>query len=163
MIKIMLFVCIAALSLFVSTSVQAEVPAKTAAAQQALLASPNPTLAKNKRLAYNFMREVFYGCHPELADKFLSKSYVQHNPNVPSGRAGFVRFLSHYCKSKPIAPLIKQPIISIVAEGNMVVIAYARKLPDPKDSSKIYMRTWFDMFRIANGKIVEHWDPALKR
>src|SRR5690625_881967 len=82
MIKIMLFVCIAVLSLFVSTSVQAEVPAKTAAAQQALLANPNPTLAKNKRLAYNFMREVFYGCHPELADKFLSKSYVQHNPNV---------------------------------------------------------------------------------
>jgi predicted SnoaL-like aldol condensation-catalyzing enzyme len=25
-----------------------------------------------------------------------------------------------------------------------------------------YTSTWFDMFRIENGKIAEHWDPATK-
>ena len=27
---------------------------------------------------------------------------------------------------------------------------------------KPYTTTWFDMFRVANGKIVEHWDTATK-
>jgi len=35
--------------------------------------------------------------------------------------------------------------------------------PDPKGPAKKYTTTWFDMFRIENGKIAEHWDPALKQ
>lgn len=161
MTRAMSLVCI--FLLLASVSALAQVPAKTAASQQALLVGSNPTLAKNKRLVYDFMREVFYGCHPELAHKFLAKSYVQHNPNVPTSRAGFVQFLSHYCKPEPISQTIKEPLISIIAEGDMVVLAYARKLADPKNPSKTYTRTWFDMFRVVNGKIVEHWDPALKQ
>ena len=37
-------------------------------------------------------------------------------------------------------------------------LAFAREHPDPKDPSARYTTTWFDMFRIKDGKIVEHWD-----
>jgi hypothetical protein len=37
-----------------------------------------------------------------------------------------------------------------------------REYDDPGIPGETYTTTWFDMFRIADGKIVEHWDPAQK-
>jgi predicted SnoaL-like aldol condensation-catalyzing enzyme len=34
--------------------------------------------------------------------------------------------------------------------------------PDPTDSAKTYDSFWFDLFRVKDGKIVEHWDNAQK-
>ena len=62
----------------------------------------------------------------------------------------------------PIAPAVKAPLVSIVAEGDMVVLSFVRELADPKDPAKKYTTTWFDMFRIENGKVAEHWDGAQK-
>ncbi|MNL88139.1 hypothetical protein D3C87_2176740 [compost metagenome] len=50
-----------------------------------------------------------------------------------------------------------------MADGDFVVLAFAREVPDPKDATKKYTTTWFDMFRIENGKIAEHWDPDTKQ
>ena len=57
---------------------------------------------------------------------------------------------------------IKTAVVTIIAEGDMVMISFARENPDPIDKSKKYSTTWFDMFRIENGKIAEHWDCAEK-
>ena len=65
-------------------------------------------------------------------------------------------------KPQPIVDTIKAPVVSIVAENDMVVISFARELPDPKDHTKKYTTTWFDMFRIENGKLAEHWDGATR-
>jgi predicted SnoaL-like aldol condensation-catalyzing enzyme len=46
--------------------------------------------------------------------------------------------------------------------SNLVVVSLVSELPDPADSSKKYTTTWFDMFRIENGKIAEHWDSAVR-
>jgi predicted SnoaL-like aldol condensation-catalyzing enzyme len=128
-----------------------------------LLASSNPQLAANKRLVYDFWREVIEARHLELADKYMTETYIQHNPNVPTGRAGFIGYFSKYGKPKPIWDKVSSPIIAIVAEGDLVTLVFAKELPDPKDQSKRYTTTWFDMFRIENGKIAEHWDAATKQ
>ena len=99
----------------------------------------------------------------ELAEKYMADSYIQHNPNVPTGRAAFVEFFQKVTKPKPIEPKVKAPLVAIVAEGDLVVLSFVSQAPDPKDAGTKYTTTWFDMFRIENGKIAEHWDPATKR
>jgi predicted SnoaL-like aldol condensation-catalyzing enzyme len=146
-----------------SSQASAQVAVTAQPDQEPLLASGDPRLAANKRLVYDFWREVFEGGHMELADKYLAESYIQHNPNVPTGRAAFVEFFARFRKPAPIEARIKAPVVAIVAEGDLVVIAFARENADPKDPAKKYSTTWFDMFRLENGKIAEHWDPAQRQ
>ncbi len=141
---------------------QAQVPVTASADHDRLLASADPKVAANKRLVYDFWREILEANQLDRAEKYLTESYIQHNPNVPTGRAGFVSFFQQFAKAKPVAPKIAGPLVAIVAEGDLVVLSFASEKKDPKDPAKNYTTTWFDMFRIENGKIAEHWDPALK-
>ena len=130
---------------------------------QALLASPNPKLAANKKLVYDFWREVFEAGHMELAPKYMTESYIQHNPNLTTGRDAFVKFFSAFKKPQTIADKITMPLVNIVAEGDIVILSFVSEQKDPQDPTKTYTTTWFDMFRIEDGKVAEHWDPMLKR
>ena len=141
----------------------AEVPVKAALNHKHLLASSDPRLAANKKLVYDFFREIIEAGRQDLADKYLAESYIQHNPNVPTGRAGFVKFFSKLRAPAPIEERVKDPLVAVVAEGDLVVFTFVDERVDPKDSALKYTTTWFDMFRIKDGKIVEHWDPARKR
>lgn len=155
--------CVAIAVLALAGATQAQVPVIPTADQESQLASPDPKLAANKRLVYDFWREVFEGGHMEFAEKYMAESYIQHNPNVATGRAPFIEFFSKFRKPKAIEPRILQPLVSITAERDLVTLSFAREYVDPKDPSRKYTTTWFDMFRIENGKIAEHWDPALKQ
>jgi predicted SnoaL-like aldol condensation-catalyzing enzyme len=92
----------------------------------------------------------------------MAESYIQHNPTVATGRAAFVTFFSRIAKPVSIARTVKAPLVSIVAESDLVVLSFVRELADPKDAAKKYTTTWFDMYRIEHGKIAEHWDGAQK-
>jgi predicted SnoaL-like aldol condensation-catalyzing enzyme len=149
--------------LWFAVSAHAQVQPSPNPDQEAMLASADPRLAANKRLVYDFWREVFEARHMELASQYMLDSYIQHNPNVPSGLAAFVEFFSRDVKPKPIEARIVRPLVAIVAEGDLVTLVFAREYDDPKESGKKYTTTWFDMFRIEQGKIAEHWDPALRQ
>src|SRR6266567_607956 len=128
-----------------------------------LLASPDARLAANKRLVYDFWREVFEGGHMEFAERYMAEGYIQHNPNVPTRRTAFIDFFSKNVSPRAIQPRVKAPLVAILADGDLVVLAFAREASDPNDPAKQYTTTWFDMFRLEGGKIAEHWDPATKR
>lgn len=138
----------------------AQIPVTAATNQQHLLSSADPKTAANKRLVYDFWREIIEAGHLELAGKYLSESYIQHNPVVPNGRAGFVSYFSQMMSPHEIDTHIKAPVVSIVADDDMVVISFVAEVLDHKGT---YTSTWFDMFRVENGKIAEHWDPMLKQ
>jgi predicted SnoaL-like aldol condensation-catalyzing enzyme len=133
-----------------------------AQSQKAMLYSKDPVLAKNKKIVYDFWRLVLEGGHLDLAPQYMTETYIQHNPNVPTGRQGFLDFFGKFAKARPIVDTVQEPLISIVAEGNLVVLSFRDVRPDPKDHTKTYTTTSFDMLRIENGKIAEHWDSALK-
>jgi predicted SnoaL-like aldol condensation-catalyzing enzyme len=147
-------------TLLAGGAARAQLPVVPTANQEALLASADPKLAANKKLVFDFWREVFEAGHMDLADKYMAESYIQHNPNVPTGRAAFVAFFTQYVKPKAIQPRIVAPLVTIVAEGDTVILSFVRETANSKDGTKKFTTTWFDMFRIENGKIAEHWDCA---
>jgi predicted SnoaL-like aldol condensation-catalyzing enzyme len=128
------------------------------------LPHPDPKLNANKQVVYAIFRDLLEANHWELADKYLTERYIQHNPNAASGRAGVIAFFTEVMKVKPtpIQQKLRSKIVSVTAEGDMVSVAWPREYKDPKDPSKTYSTTWFDMWRIKDGKADEHWDSAMK-
>ena len=96
----------------------------------------------------------------ELAPKYLSKDYIQHNPNIPTGLKGFTDALGQFLKPVEVHPTIQRPLIAIVAEGDLVVMAFVDSGVNNPAAKKPYTTTAFDMFRVKGGHIVEHWDNA---
>ena len=143
-------------ALFAAGVARAQVPVVPAASQEALLASADPKLAANKKLVWDFWREVLEAGHMDQAERLMAEGYIQHNPNVPTGRAAFVDFFKRFAKPKEIQPRIAAPLVSIVAERDLVILSFVQPTKDPKDASKTSTTTWFDMFRIENGRIAEH-------
>lgn len=160
--KLIVLSSLLCLALSMSSNAHGQLPVSENAQHELMLASSDQKLAANKRLVYDFWREVFEAGHLELAEKYLADNYIQHNPNVPTGRVGFIEFFKRFSKPTVIAPRVKAPLVSIVAEGNLVVLSFVSEEVDTKDPLKKYTTTWFDMFRIEGGKIAEHWDPAKK-
>ena len=130
--------------------------------QAALLKSSDPKLAANKKLVYDMYRTIVNGGHYELAEKFFTKEYIQHNPNVKSGRDELVAYIRQTRPQRPLQPTISFPLISIIAEGDMVLVATVTNEDDPDKPGQKYDTTHFDMYRIQNGLIAEHWDHVPK-
>jgi len=140
----------------VAAPVSAQLPVTLHADQQALLKSSDPQLAANKKLVFDFWREVFQARNMDLAPKYMAENYMQHNPTVATGRQPFMDFFGRL-ERQPVKPTIDN-LVTITAERDLVVLAFRRELPDPKNPGQRYTTTWFDMLRIENGKIAEHWD-----
>jgi predicted SnoaL-like aldol condensation-catalyzing enzyme len=142
----------------------AQEPVTGAADAEALFTSPDPKLHLNKQAAYHIVRDLLEAGHWELADKWLTERYIQHNPNAASGRAAVVKFFTNVLKvqPKPIPARLTQKVVAVVAEGDYVVVITPRVVKDPNDPTKTYTTGWFDMWRFVDGKADEHWDGALK-
>ena len=140
----------------------AQVPPTAAPDQAALLQSKDPKLAANKKLVFDMWRAIIQGAHTELAPKYFTESYIQHNPNVATGRDALVAYMKSTRPVREIQPTIAFPVISIMAEGDLVMIATVSISDDPEKPGEKYTGTHFDMFRIENGKIAEHWDSVPK-
>ena len=93
-----------------------------------------------------------YGLEKD-ADKcagFLGETYTQHNPHVQDGPEHFLRFVRF---RKEHFPEGKNRIKLTVAQGNLVGF-HVHSVLTPGEPG----RNLVDIFRVENGKIVEHWD-----
>jgi predicted SnoaL-like aldol condensation-catalyzing enzyme len=149
-----------AAAFLLSSVAHAQVPPTAAPDQAALLKSDDPKLAANKKLVFDMWRAVIQGGHVEMAPQYFTEGYIQHNPNVATGRDAMVKYMKESRPVKPIEPRIAFPVIAIMAEGDLVMIATVTHDQTPKGEK--YTGTHFDMFRIENGKIAEHWDSVPK-
>lgn len=133
----------------------AQLPVETAKDQPALLDSPDASLAANKRLVFELWRVVYQARQVDRAPEYLAEDYVDHDPNAPASRAELIALLG---ESPPatVKPTIDD-LVSIVAERDLVVLALRRELPDLENEGQTYTTTRFEMFRVADGKVVEHW------
>lgn len=133
---------------------------KVAADHEALLASDDPQLAANKRLVYDMYRIVLQAGLAGRAGEFIREDYIQHNPLAAQGLAGVQAYIRATRPEREIKPTLDLPMITILAERDLVTIAFVR--PEKDQAGTPYHSTWFDLFRIEDGKIAEHWDPMLK-
>lgn len=138
------------------------VVAVPAAKQADLLKSSDPKLQANKKLAYDFFRVLLRGRQLDQVDKFMTDDYMQHNPNAETGKKGFVAYFSALPGGPQPVPATLDGLVAIQAEGDYVTLSFVREYDDPTAPGKKYTTTWFDMLRIVNGKVVEHWDNATK-
>lgn len=136
-----------------------------AADKETLFTSSDPQLHANKQVVYHIVRDLLEANHWDLADQFLTERYLQHNPNVPSGRDTVVAFFTEVLKlaPSPIPDKIATPVVFVTAEGDLVTVATVRTEQDPNDPTKTYTTTWYDTWRIVDGKADEHWDSAVKQ
>jgi predicted SnoaL-like aldol condensation-catalyzing enzyme len=132
------------------------VPPVESSDQQATLASAAPQLAANKQLVHEMWRTLLDAQQVEEAPSYLAEGYVQHNPQANTGLLGFLTFFRQFAQPQPVQPGI-QGFIHLLAEGDLVVLATVRTYAD---AAAPYTTTWFDMFRVGDGLLVEHWDTA---
>jgi len=118
---------------------------------------------KNLDMVLTWWREVVSGGHMELTAKYQAEDYIQHNPNLPTGRAAFINFFQNVVKVQPKNPipatLVPGPVVA-GAKGDFVFLVFETESKDPRDPSKTYHSNSFEVLRIENGKVQEHWDSA---
>jgi len=124
-----------------------------------LFTSPDPKLNANKQVVLHIMRDLLEAGHWSDAPKYLSARYIQHNPNIPSGLDSVMKFFGSRPQGQIPAPNAwRTKVVSVTAEGDLVAVAVVRELADPRKPGGTYTTTWFDMWRIQDGKADEHWD-----
>jgi len=157
-------ILLAATLLAGSAALHAQTPVTPAKDIEALFTSPDPKLHANKQVAYKIMKELLEANNWDRAPQYLTKRYIQHNPNAADGLDAVVYYFTQVLKVKPtpIPAKLSTRVVSVVAEGDLVVVSIVRDQKDPKDPSKTYTTTWFDQWRFVDGKADEHWDGAVK-
>jgi predicted SnoaL-like aldol condensation-catalyzing enzyme len=108
-------------------------------------------LDASKRVVRSFYEESFNDGDPDGAvERYVGDRYVQHNPQAADGPEAFIGFMKWI---RGEYPEIHIDIKRMIAEGDLVV-THSNLQNSPEDRGSAVV----DIFRVENGKIVEHWD-----
>ena len=101
---------------------------------------------QNKDVVASFVDDVLVNRRVEkIVDYVSSERYIQHNPLVPDGIVAFQQFMSGAG-----ADMVYRNVFKIIGQGNFVMVY-----------SQVFLGqelAVFDLFRVADGAIVEHWE-----
>jgi predicted SnoaL-like aldol condensation-catalyzing enzyme len=158
--KLRLMLSVALLAATVAAPAIAQEPVKGVADPDALFKDKNKKMNDLKQVAYHIEKDLLQCNHWDEADKWLTPEYIQHNPLVASGRDNVVKFFSTRPKTATCDKL-NAPVVAVLADGDVVTVVTAANRKDSKGNA--YTTTWFDMWRIKDGKADEHWDPQMKQ
>lgn len=106
--------------------------------------------AANKATVEAFIADVLEGGAPEkITDYVSTETYLQHNPDVADGLNGLGAALAAMAEAGMSMRYDETHIV--VAEGNFVLAASEGALGETPTA-------YYDLFRLEDGLIVEHWD-----
>lgn len=104
----------------------------------------------NKKLVCGFVHDVLMGEHPEnLTGYFDGNNYIQHNPQIADGLDGLGAALQAMAEAG----------MAMVYDTNHIVLGKGNFVLAVSEGSFAGAHTsFYDLFRVENGKIAEHWD-----
>ncbi|PSJ52711.1 nuclear transport factor 2 family protein [Pseudaminobacter soli (ex Li et al. 2025)] len=107
-------------------------------------------LDAHKTLVADFYAKVWNAKNLGALADFVADDYIQHNPHVGNGRAALGAFLGPMFKAVPEGHFT---IARLIADDDLVV-AHTLFQANADDRGTAVV----DVYRIANGRLVEHWD-----
>ncbi|MDM0106273.1 nuclear transport factor 2 family protein [Variovorax sp. J22R24] len=115
-------------------------------------AAPTPQQEANRQAVLAFYEKGLNQKDAEAALKYVGTRYVQHNPNAADGPEGFRKFIAFLQEKFPKSQsTVKRSFV----DGDYVILhVHAVREPGTRGTAII------DIFKLENGKIVEHWDVA---
>lgn len=88
----------------------------------------------------------------DAASKYLGSRYTQHNPTAADGPEGLKAFIQFLRENYPNA---HSEIKRVFAKDDYVIL-HVHSIREPNTRG----RAIFDLFKLENGKIIEHWDAV---
>lgn len=111
-------------------------------------------LEQNKENAIAFYRMAYEGNPAEAVAQYIGSEYIQHNPDVADGTAGFIAYFERMQAEYPQKSI---EFVRCIAEGDLVALHTHQTWPGNEEYITM------DFFRFdADGKICEHWDAIQK-
>ncbi|WP_308430584.1 nuclear transport factor 2 family protein [Streptomyces aurantiogriseus] len=103
----------------------------------------------NRKLVTEFAEKVLKGAdYSVLTDYISTETYHQHNPEAADGLDGFGAAAAQWAEQGK--NLVYRTVHKVVAEGDFVLLQSEGEFGGPV--------AYWDLFRVADGRIVEHWD-----
>jgi predicted SnoaL-like aldol condensation-catalyzing enzyme len=107
-------------------------------------------LEANKRLVLDFYDAIIGRKDFEAGRQYMGATYRQHAPYARDGHEGLRAFVEWF---RTNFPLHRYEIRRVIAEGDFVMLhVHGMGGPNPHGEAVV------DIFRVDNGKVVEHWD-----
>ena len=104
----------------------------------------------NRELVKNFLVDVMQGKHPEKTPEYFEgDTYIQHNTGIADGLSGLGAALE--ALGKQGNAMIYDTVHQVLAQGNYVLAVSEGTFGGAATS-------YYDLWRVENGKIAEHWD-----
>jgi predicted SnoaL-like aldol condensation-catalyzing enzyme len=103
----------------------------------------------NKALAVSIIQDVLMGQNPDNIVNYIAEDYIQHNPGIDNGLAGIQAAVEYLISIDNMFQY--NTIHKVIGEGNFVLTISEGTWNDTSNA-------FYDLFRIENGKAVEHWD-----
>ena len=92
--------------------------------------------------------------------EYIDDDFIQHNPKLqPSGKESLLMHLEKLWERRRRNPPDTRTV-SVMVDGDCVIWLRSITLPKPEDPKSTYEAFMIDIFRVANGKLAEHWDTT---
>jgi predicted SnoaL-like aldol condensation-catalyzing enzyme len=106
---------------------------------------------KNKQLVLTAYQGLFGDHDLSVIDKYWVQGYIQHNPYMTDGRESVKTYVTKLGIER--WPKTRVRFLRVAADGDLVFLQTVQ--PKTEQSPEMVI---VDIFRVAGGKIAEHWD-----
>ena len=106
--------------------------------------------AADKAMVGDFYDQLYNHGNLAVVDRFVRPDFIQHDPQIADGRAALKAAVKNL---RATNPGLRVAVHRILAQGDLVVVHNNLVLTPGTKGNAV-----FDIFRVQNGKIAEHWE-----